>query len=344
MRLHFLPFFLVPMILGAQEPSPIPSPTPAMDTVDRLKALNAEQLKQAIAAVREKHVEGGTLDDTEMARSTLRGLLDGLYPGLDLTDGKEPSGGDAPFCAETLDGKVGYLRLGSPTPEHLAQLDKALGDFNAKNIGGVVLDLRATPESSDFAWAAQVGERFVPKDKILFALSRSGDKQEKKFTSSAASPFRGVMVVLADSQTAGAAEVIAAVLRANAHAMIVGATTSGRAVEFASIDLGGGHHLRYAVAEASVPGLPPLYPGGLEPDLEVPQDEQERETILAKSLEKGVAGFVFERGRVQMNEAALVAGTDPEIDAAEQSEQLIDRPLQRAVDLVTAIKLFRQRD
>jgi hypothetical protein len=78
--------------------------------------------------------------------------------------------------------------------------------------------------------------------------------------------------------------------------------------------------------------------------LEVPQDEQERETILAKSLEKGVAGFVFERGRVQMNEAALVAGTDPEIDAAEQSEQLMDRPLQRAVDLVTAIKLFRQRD
>lgn len=344
MRLHLLPLLFAPMLLGAQEPSPTPSPAPPMDTVDRLKALDAEQLKQAIATVREKHVEAALLNETEMTRNTLRGLLDGLYPGLDLTDGKEVATVDAPFRAEVLDGKVGYLRLGSPGVEHLAQLDKALEDFSSKAIGGVVIDLRATPESGDFAWAAQVCERFVPKDKVLFTLSKTSGQQGKIFTSSGASPFPGMIVVLVDAQTAGAGEVIAAVLQAHAHAMLVGGTTSGRAVEFASLDLGGGHYLRYAVAEVEVEGLPPLYPDGIEPDLDVPQDDHERETILAESLEKGMAGFVFERGRVQMNEAALVAGTDPEIDAVERNEPLLDRPLQRAVDLVTAIKLFRRRN
>lgn len=344
MRLHFLLLLFAPMLLGAQQPSPTPSPSPTMDTVDRLKALDAEQLKQAIATVREKHVEGAILNETEMTRNTLRGLLDGLYPGLDLTDGKEVAAADAPFRTEVLDGKVGYLRLGSPGAEHLALLDKALKDFSSKDIGGIVIDLRATPESSDFAWSAQVCERFVPKDQVLFTLSRASGQPEEKFTSSAPSLFSGMIVVLVDSQTAGAGEVIAAVLRAHAHAMLVGGTTSGRAVEFASRDLGGGHHLRFAAAEVRVDGLPPLYPEGIEPDLDVPQDEQERETILAESLEKGVAGFVFERGRVQMNEAALVAGTDPEIDVVDQSDPLLDRPLQRAVDLVTAIKLFRRRN
>jgi len=40
----------------------------------------------------------------------------------------------------------------------------------------------------------------------------------------------------------------------------------------------------------------------------------------------------------------LVAGTNPEIDSVPSEEGLVDRPLQRAVDLVTAIKLFRKAD
>lgn len=66
--------------------------------------------------------------------------------------------------------------------------------------------------------------------------------------------------------------------------------------------------------------------------------------MLADGLEKGASPFVFERERVQMNEAALVAGTNPEIDAEEPAEGLVDRPLQRAVDLVTALRIFRDKN
>lgn len=314
-----------------------------MDSLDRLEALDAEQIKLATETIRANHAEASALDETGMARATLRGLLEGLYPGAELTGVETPEPASSPFRAEILDARVGYVRLGSIGSESIAQLDAALQDFTDKKVEGLVLDLRATPESEDFPLAAQVCERFVPNGTALFSLVRPADKQEKIFTSSRAPAFQGVIVVLVDEDCAGAAEAIAAALRRHARAMIVGTNTSGRAVEFAMLPLGGGHTLRYAVAEARVAGLPAIYPRGLEPDLEVAQSPEDKKAILEGALEKGIAGYVFESERVRMNEAALVAGTNPEIDAEESSAQLLDRPLQRAIDLVTAIKLFRKR-
>ena len=347
MKKIFLSVLFVPSVVCAQEPAPSPSPAPSptaeMDSSERLEMLDASQIQTATEAIRANHAEAASLDENGMARATLRGLLDGLYPGAELTGGDVPAPESSSFRAEILDGRVGYVRLGSIGTESLAQLDAALADFMEKKAEGLVLDLRATPASTDFPMAAQVCERFVPKGTALFSLSTPAEKQEKIFTSSRAPVFQGVMVVLADEDTAGAAEVVAAVLRRHARAMVVGTTTSGRAVEFTLLPLGGGHHLRYATAEARVAGLPALYPGGIEPDLEVAQTSEDKKAILDAALEKGIAGFVFESERARMNEAALVAGTNPEIDAGDAGSPLLDRPLQRAVDLVVAIKLFRKR-
>jgi hypothetical protein len=101
--------------------------------------------------------------------------------------------------------------------------------------------------------------------------------------------------------------------------------------------------LRLAVAEVLVAGQA-IYPRGLRPDIEIAQDPAERESILAAALTKGAAGFVFEQERAQFDEAALVAGTNPELDRVATDPGLIDRPLQRAVDLVTALRVFRPAD
>jgi hypothetical protein len=349
MKYPALWFFLAFSLAHAQE-SPAPSPAPpstsgdvAMDSYERLEALDATQIKLATETIRSNHAESAALDETGMARATLRGLLEGLHPGAELTGDEKPDPAASPFRAEILDGRVGYVRLGSIASGNLTQLDAALQDFTAKKAEGIVLDLRATPASEDFALAAQVCERFAPNGTALFSLVRASEKQEKIFTSSRAPAFSGVIVVLVDEDTAGAAEAVAAALRRHAKAMVVGSNTSGRALESATLPLGGGHSLRYAVAEVRVDGLPNVYPRGLEPDLEVPQSPEDKKAILDGALEKGVAGFVFESGRERMNEAALVAGTNPEIDMQDSEAQLLDRPLQRAVDLVTAIKIFRKR-
>ncbi len=338
---------LLPWRLAAKEPAVAPSPPPAptMTESERLGSLGPDEVAQAISALQERHVSAATLGTNGLARATLRGLLGELEPGAELAAAETPAAPLSPFRAETLEGNVGYVRLGSLLPATIVELEGTLKDFSARKVDAIVLDLRATPETEDYDLASQVAARFVPAGTKLFELLGPGAETRKVFTAVGPRVFDGDIVVVADGTTAGAPEALAAALRHHARAMIVGGNTRGRAVEFGTLPLGHGQVLRFATAEIRIEGLPPVYPRGLQPDLEVAQAPAEREDILAGGLEKGVSSFVFERERPRMNEAALVAGTNPENEEQDYEEQpSIDRPLQRAVDLVTAIRLFRAKN
>lgn len=312
-------------------------------SADPLRTLDASQIQKALSALRTQHVTAASLMETDLERATLAGLLLTLQPGAELTSGKQPEPKSVPFHSEVLEGGICYVRLGSLRTENLAQLDAALGTFGKKKTTGMVLDLRSTPESQDFAIAAEAAGRFTAAGSPLFTLQAREESGTKTF-SSATPLHRGVLVVLVDSSTRGAPEALAAALRGHAGAMLVGTVTGGRAVEFAEMALGGGQTLRFAVAEARVEGLPALYPAGLTPDLVVPQDPEVKEALAKTEPTGSIAPFVFEQGREQLNEAALMAGTNPEIGEGSrpfEEPRLIDRPLQRAVDLVTAIGLVR---
>ena len=83
--------------------------------------------------------------------------------------------------------------------------------------------------------------------------------------------------------------------------------------------------------------------------MEVPQEITD-EVLFAAQQEKEIAQFVTETERARMNEAALVAGTNPETDAAIEAQRkkaagesakppLRDVVLQRAVDYITAVRI-----
>ncbi|MFZ4482865.1 MAG: S41 family peptidase [Chthoniobacterales bacterium] len=309
-----------------------------------LESLDATQIQQALDVLRQQQVSAGMLDETGMARATLSGVLEALQPGAALLAAAKAPAGASPFRSEVLSGGIGYVRPGSLQSENLALLDAALDDFTAKKVTGVVIDLRSTPESPDYALAAEFASRFVPAATPLFFLSSRDGQPAEEFAATGPTRFSGVLAIVADEETAGAAEALAAALRLKADAMLVGAKSSGRAVVFETVPLGTGPILELAVAEVRLEGGGRIYPDGLTPDLPVPQNRGEREEALAGELTHGVAPFVFEEQRAQLNEAALVAGTNPEIDTEAREEILLDRPLQRAVDLATAISLFRHKD
>lgn len=327
-------------IRAEEATSPSPAATPSADP---FMALDGEQVQKAISILRRDHVRGAQIDDATLGRATLRGLIESLAPGAALGADPSASAAPSPFRAEILDGRAGYIRLGSLQTENLAELDIALRDFGAKAVHGIILDLRATPESSDFVMAGQFASRFCAPGTALFTLAGPGRTEGGDLVASGESLSRGVLVVLIDEKTAGAAEALAATLRWNARALLVGTRSSGRCVEFAEVPVGAGQNLRVAVAEVLVAGQA-IYPRGLRPDIEIPQDPAERESILAAALTSGASGFVFEKERAQFDEAALVAGTNPEIDSVAVEQGLMDRPLQRAVDLVTALRVFRPAD
>ena len=76
----------------------------------------------------------------------------------------------------------------------------------------------------------------------------------------------------------------------------------------------------------------------------------DKRQIFQQSGEKGMSQFVFEKERPHLNEAALLAGTNPEVDAAEVQRRrgaekltLRDPVVQRAVDLVTSLAIYQKR-
>jgi len=317
----------------------------ASTVMAQVETLSDAEVKQTLDALRTHYVQRSAFDEAALNRATLQGLLLQLGGGAALRATEAAAEIDSPFRSEILDEKIGYVRFGALTKEHLAAFDAALGNFNAKKIPSLILDLRATPANSDFDLAAEIIKRLIPKGKMLFAINRPSAKQEQLFTSDRDPLFQGVVVTLVNRETAGAPEVIAAVLRAVDNALVVGQRTAGQAAEYLEIPLaGGGKTLRVAVAEVKLPQDFPLFPGGLTPDISVQVTAREEAEALKAGLEKGVAGLVYETERPRMNEAALVAGINPEIDAEteppREKDPLIDTALQRAVDLVTTIRIL----
>ncbi len=333
-------------------PTPAPAPTPTPTLRDRVNGLRDEEVAKAVAAVKEKFLDDAKTSEAALQRATLEGILRRFGPGASLIDTANrppvPEGG--PFLAEILDSHIGYVRLGSLEPNVVPQLDAALMGFTTNKVDAVVLDLREVPPGENFEVAADVARRLAPKGKLLFSIQKPSAKQERIYTSNQDPAFQGVIVVLVDGDNRGAAEALAATLRQNAGAMIIGADTIGGAAEFTEVSLSDKLAIRIAIAQVLVPDSEPIFPGGVKPDVSIALPKEVQEQIFRESKEKGVSQFVFENERRRMNEAALLSGLNPEIDSAQSMQRergrtapLRDTVLQRAVDLVTAINFYQTK-
>lgn len=330
----------IPFLHASDEP-----PASLRETVN---GLEPAQIDKAIEGLQSHFLSPQSLDEASKQKALLEGLLRRLAPGADIiSTEKVPSETKpVPFLAEILDDRAGYLRLGNLDASTLAQLDTALASFSEKKLPAVILDLRSVSGGSGLDEAADFARRFAPNGKILFTIQKPSAKQERILTSNQSPAYQGVLVVLTDGNTSGAAEILAATLRFNARAMIIGSDTAGEAVEFSEIPLGGGKTLRVAVSQAILPDKSTVFPIGVKPDVPVSLPPEDLVKIFEASRDKGVSQFVFEGARPRMNEAALIANTNPEIEGSKDPEDppLRDTVLQRAMDLVTAITFYNKHN
>jgi Peptidase family S41 len=333
--------------------SPPPSVSPT--TEDLINSLSPADLQAVITLLKSNFTNPDAITDTELNRATVEGLIVRLPRGVMLFPAKENASAETSsiFYNEIIGGHIGYVRPGSLNAANLQALDKSLSNFAAKNVNAVIVDLRASQATTDFALATEFGKRFCPKGKTLFTLRKPTGRQERVFSSDRDPSFPGLVMVLTDGDTVGAAEAIAAALRFYNKALVIGQTTAGRAAEYSDLLLPSGKILRVAVAELVSPDGRSLFPEGLKPDLPVEMSMADKRQIFQLSGEKGMAPFVYEGGRPHLNEAALLAGTNPEVEAAEAAQQrrgrapekppAYDPVLQRALDVVTSLEVYQKR-
>jgi len=324
-------------------------------TEELVNSLGPADLQAAITLLKNNFADLDAITDTELNRAMVEGLLVRLPRGAMLLAAKEntPVAAANAFYSELIAGQVAYVRLGSLNSGNLQALDKSLSGFAVKKVNALILDLRASEATGDLAQAAEFAKRFCPRGKTIFNLRKPAGRQDRVFNSDRDPAFRGVIMVLADGDTAGTAEAIAAALRFHNKALVIGQPTAGRAADYSDFPLPNGKILRVAVAEMIAPDGRSLFPEGVKPDLPVEMSTVDKRQIFQLSGEKGMAQFVYEAGRPHMNEAALLAGTNPEVEAAEAAQQRRGRApekqpphdpvLQRALDVITSLEVYQKR-
>ena len=329
-----------------------PAPAPTKSVVD---STDPRDLKEAIQLLKGNYVRPDLLDETELNRATFEGILSRLGHGVILLPGpaKESAESASPFFSEVLDGHIGYVRFGDLTRKNLEALDTDLKSFDSKKVDAIIMDLRSSGVTNDFATAAEFIKRFCPKGSPLFSLRKAAGKQEPAFTSDRDPSYQGLMILLVDGDTAGAAEAMAGVIRLYNKALVVGQPTAGRAVEYSDLKLPSGKILRVAVSEVILPEAHPLFPEGIKPDVSVEMSAADKRTVVQQSREKGMTPFVVETERPHLNEAALLSGKNPELEAMEAAQKHGSNPdktssvkdpvVERALDLVTSIGVFQKR-
>jgi carboxyl-terminal processing protease len=171
-----------------------------------------------------------------------------------------------------LPGGFGFVSIPSFSERTPGELRHALEELGAKQVRGLILDLRQNSGGS-FEAAVASAELLVPPGATIVRVKKRSS--EETFTSHAQSapPLLGIpLTVLVDHETSSGAELVAGALRDDRHARVVGMRTYGKWSVQLLDDLPNGYVVKYTTGLFLPPSGTSGEGVGLAPDIEVDQE------------------------------------------------------------------------
>ncbi|SHI93438.1 carboxyl-terminal processing protease [Desulfatibacillum alkenivorans DSM 16219] len=174
--------------------------------------------------------------------------------------------------ATPLDNSVALLEIKRFSAGLSDKLAQELGALEEQGITRLIIDMRDNP-GGVFMQALACAELFLPeKSVVLRTLKR--DTQKANYISNNKNPFNFECIILVNHRTASSAEILAASLRDNGRAVIVGTRTYGKGVFEKTFTLENGCRLKFITGAMYSPGMQSWQGRGLAPDFLVEQDEK----------------------------------------------------------------------
>jgi hypothetical protein len=310
---------------------------------------------QEVYQVLSTNLEG--VNGNELDRAAVLGLIHQLGSRVNLVTAEAGSSNVAPLAeARMFDESFAYFRVASVTAnlsDAFRAAYKQMTETNKTRIKGLVLDLRFA-DGSDYAVAAKLADCFLSSDHPLLDWQTGSARATLK-----SDAITIPVAILINSQTAGAAEALAAVLRDTDVGLILGGQTAGQASIFREFPLHDGGKLRVAVAQVSF-GAGKTLPHGLTPDIAINSSLEDERAYFqnpfkilhpaAVAKTEGAAKEVLEQPR--MNEVELIrehnSGEDRDeapvrntADLPEPSPMVADPVLARALDLLKGLAVVQ---
>ena len=297
--------------------------------------------------------------DAELDRGALGGLLHSLRGKVTVIESKTNDATDTVVIskATSLGEGVGYLRVAAVSEGLAASVSAGFKAINATNkLTGLILDLRFTA-GDDYPAVAAVVDLFMSEEQTLLDSGKGVMKSTAK-TNALSLP----VTVLVNSETVGAAEALAEVMRDTGAGLILGNVTRGAAMTSREFTLKNGRKLRIADAPVKRGNGSVIAEKGVTPDiLVIVTEADERDYMndpyanpskLVTATNVSVIATNRAPRRVRLTEADLVRarreGIRLDEDQIMQREVEPEKPhirdpaLARAVDLLKGLAVVRR--
>ncbi|CAI8380678.1 MAG: putative CtpA-like serine protease [SAR116 cluster bacterium MED-G04] len=228
---------------------------------------------------------------------------------------------------------VGYIRLTTFSEQTTPGLIKAIDDLKDEHgdkLSGIILDLRNNPGGL-LSEAISVADTFLDKGEIVSTRGRHEDETSRYYASSGDEVDGMPIVVLINSGSASASEIVAGALKDHHRALVMGTRSFGKGSVQSIIPLPGHGAMRLTTARYFTPSGVSIQATGIEPDIMV-------ELAVVEDIENGAVREEDLRGALDNAED----GEDSASDDDSASINIEDYQLARAIDLLQGLSVFNR--
>jgi carboxyl-terminal processing protease len=236
-------------------------------------------------------------------------------------------------------GHVGYIRITNFTEQTTPGLLKAMTDLreeHGKKLIGVVLDLRNNPGGL-LSEAISVTDAFLDQGEIVSTRGRNESSASRYFAREGDISNGMPIVVLINSGSASASEIVAGALKDHERALIMGTRSFGKGSVQSIVPIGRDAAMRITTARYYTPSGVSIQGTGITPDIIV-------ELAIVENIDDGAFREEDLKGSLE-NQDATELPSEEELadddDNDEEEEGIKDYQLARAVDLLNGLKVFK---
>ena len=173
--------------------------------------------------------------------------------------------------SDLLPGGVGYLRIGRFSPQAPGEMREAIASLRADGAKGLIIDVRDNPGGYLLS-AVALADEFLPEDRVIVSSKGLRQPVPKEHGSSGFGRTTDLpLVVLINSGSASASEILAGALRDNDRAVLIGKKSFGKGSVQEQLHLKSepGAILKLTVARYYLPDGECIHEKGLEPAVPV---------------------------------------------------------------------------
>lgn len=228
---------------------------------------------------------------------------------------------------------VGYVRITTFSEQTSPGLQKALDDLQAESsegLTGLVIDLRNNPGGL-LSEAIRVSDAFLEEGEIVSTRGRGESDIQHAYARPGDISDGLPIVVLINSGSASASEIVAGALKDHRRAIVMGTRSFGKGSVQTITPMPGHGAMRLTTARYFTPSGVSIQAKGISPDIEV---------ALAR-IEKLEGGPVREedlRGALDSKDESSASSEDTPEPPADPIE--VDYQLARAIDLLRGLTVF----